>query len=81
MKVRWVFAGLILGFGLVFSIGTMAQTETSALSLKEVPVPKPTAAIIACADKDHTCPDPNTAPDTISIPGPKDKQGKAADLP
>ncbi|HJS88128.1 MAG TPA: hypothetical protein VJ779_21975, partial [Acetobacteraceae bacterium] len=66
--------GLVLGFGLVFAIGARAQQETTALSLKEVPIPKPTAAIIPCVrDKSspNQCPEPKSAPDTIPIPGPE----------
>src|SRR5712692_8315010 len=55
-----------LGVGLVLTTGAMAQ-ENAFLSLKEGPVPVPTAALIPV--------DPNVPPDSNPIPGP------ATDLP
>src|SRR5689334_17179505 len=66
MRTGWALTGLTLGFGLLFAVGPRAQQETTALSLKEVPIPKPTAAIIDCID--NKCPDPNSAPDKDALP-------------
>ena len=66
MRSRKKSAALILGLGSVFAVAAIAQ-ETPLLSLKEVPVPVPTAVVIPV--------DPNAAADSVPIPGP------AVDLP
>ncbi len=55
MRSRWKLTMGILGVGLVLTTGAMAQ-DNPFLSLKEVPVPVPTAAIIPV--------DPNAPPNS-----------------
>src|ERR1700730_14717285 len=46
MSPKWQLTTLVFGLGLVFTSGARTQ-ENAFLSLKEVPVPVPTAAVIA----------------------------------
>jgi len=61
MRLRWTLTTGVLCLELAFRIGAMAQ-ENPFLSLKEVPVPVPMAAIIPV--------DPNAPADSNPIPGP-----------
>jgi cytochrome c peroxidase len=66
MRAKWT--STILVGGLWLACATAASTqENTALSLKDVPVGIPTAAIIPAGPP----PDPNTVPVKIAIPGPE----------
>jgi len=61
MRLHWTLTTVVLCLALVFRTGAMAQ-DNSFLSLKEVPVPVPTAAIIPV--------DVTRFPESNGIPGP-----------
>ena len=61
MRLHWTLTTGVLGLALAFRTGALAQ-DNPFVSLKEVPVPVPTAAIITV--------DPNAPPDSNPIPGP-----------
>lgn len=66
MSSRWKLSALVYGFSLIFMVRSFAQ-ENQSLSLTDVEVGIPTAAIIAAGPP----PDPNTVPVKIAIPGPE----------